>query len=523
MNETTIIRNIPAAMFDANGATARTKILVRNNTVMALPTSYTMEPGDAVYNYAKQNGSITLERDTAYETSSAINQLASSLPKTPTTLTKTPGSDPTFLRMVVGDIPNSSYSARTVFGLPLTGAIAEAHELNVGSSTTYIGSGAFESVFLSKLTLSEGLVTIGGFAFLNSSLSAVIIPNSVKSIGDNAFYNLNNSAGISSLVIGKGLAIIPSNCFNRNALTTLLIPSNVLSVGSSAFRDNFIASLVIEEGVNSIGNSAFRANRLSSLILPKSVISIGTYAFYANNLDTLVLRSGLVSIGDHSFAFNKLTSLVIPDSVETIGYAAFNSNSLTNVQLGAGLKSIGNSAFLTNSLSGLLTVPGNVDVIGESAFRENQIQTLDIKEGVERISSHAFWGNLLETIYIPSTVRSIGYEAFSNNTRLNHVYCLADREVALGFGVWGQFTPQGNRPNLYITFHVATNDDTWTEGPSKLFQYNNAAYPIDILVVKDLPAKPKPPIVVAPPIVARPSASDLGSGSNGIGVDLLFE
>ena len=66
MNETDIIKNIPAAMFDANGATARTKILVRNNTVMALPTSYMMESGDAVYNYAKHNGSITLERDTAY-------------------------------------------------------------------------------------------------------------------------------------------------------------------------------------------------------------------------------------------------------------------------------------------------------------------------------------------------------------------------------------------------------------------------------------------------------------------------
>ena len=193
------------------------------------------------------------------------------------------------------------------------------------------------------------------------------------------------------------------------------------------------------------------------------------------------------------------------------------------MQLGAGLKSIGNSAFLTNSLSGLLTVPSNVDVISESAFRENQIQTLDIKEGVERISSHAFWGNLLETIYIPSTVRSIGYEAFSNNTRLNHVYCLADREVALGYGVWGQFTPEGNRPNLYITFHVATNDDTWTEGPSKLFHHNLPSSPIDILVVKDLPAKPKPPIALSL------SASDLGSGSGsgygsgGIGIYLLFE
>ena len=171
-----------------------------------------------------------------------------------------------------------------------------------------------------------------------------------------------------------------------------------------------------------------------------------------------------------------------------------------------------------------MTVPGNVDVIGESAFRGNQIQTLDIKEGVERISSHAFWGNLLETIYIPSTVRSIGYEAFSNNTRLNHVYCLADREVALGYGVWGQFTPQGNRPNLYITFHVATNDDTWTEGPTQLFHHTLPS-PIDILVVKDLPAKPKPHVVVAPPIAVPLSASDLGSGSgsDGIGVDLLFE
>ncbi len=60
MNEIEVIQNIPPSLFDEDGNTAPTRILVRDGKVTALAPNYRSRPGDAIYNYSKQNGSITL-------------------------------------------------------------------------------------------------------------------------------------------------------------------------------------------------------------------------------------------------------------------------------------------------------------------------------------------------------------------------------------------------------------------------------------------------------------------------------
>lgn len=60
MNEIEVIQNIPQSLFDAEGNTAPTRILVRGGEVSALAQDYRSRPGDVVYDYSKQNGSITL-------------------------------------------------------------------------------------------------------------------------------------------------------------------------------------------------------------------------------------------------------------------------------------------------------------------------------------------------------------------------------------------------------------------------------------------------------------------------------
>ena len=84
--------------------------------------------------------------------------------------------------------------------------------VEVGSSVTSIGSGAFSSCY---------------------SLSSVVIPDGVTSIGDSAF----------------------SYCYS---LSSVVIPDGVTSIGGSAFsRCYSLSSVVIPDGVTSIGGSAF--------------------------------------------------------------------------------------------------------------------------------------------------------------------------------------------------------------------------------------------------------------------------
>lgn len=62
MSEIEIIQNVPTELFGANGNTAPTKLLVRDDTVSVLPSGYRSRRDDLVYDYSKTNGSITLTK-----------------------------------------------------------------------------------------------------------------------------------------------------------------------------------------------------------------------------------------------------------------------------------------------------------------------------------------------------------------------------------------------------------------------------------------------------------------------------
>jgi hypothetical protein len=60
MTTTEVIQNIPENLFDAQGNTPKTMLLVRGDTVATLPQGYLAREGDQVYEYSKFNGTINL-------------------------------------------------------------------------------------------------------------------------------------------------------------------------------------------------------------------------------------------------------------------------------------------------------------------------------------------------------------------------------------------------------------------------------------------------------------------------------
>lgn len=55
-----VIQNVPEDLFDANGNTKQTKLLVREGAVTTLPVGYLSREDDEVYQYSKFNGAISL-------------------------------------------------------------------------------------------------------------------------------------------------------------------------------------------------------------------------------------------------------------------------------------------------------------------------------------------------------------------------------------------------------------------------------------------------------------------------------
>lgn len=164
---------------------------------------------------------------------------------------------------------------------------------------------------LGRLTISNGVESIGDKAFIFNKLEEAVIPPSVTSIGVGAFKH----GKLRSLTLEKG-----SNRVNM-----------IDRIGKQAFWDNALESLDIPPFVRTIGELAFAKNKFKSIKIGESVESIEYGAFSDNpDLSSVELHKGLISIGQEAFSNTNLSSIIIPDTVESIGYGAF-PNSLKTV------------------------------------------------------------------------------------------------------------------------------------------------------------------------------------------------
>ncbi len=353
-------------------------------------------------------------------------------------------------------------------------------EYSVCEGTLTIASSAFEDCSkLTSITIPEGVTSIGGYAFFNcSSLTSITIPDSVTSIGSSAF---SSCSKLTSITIPEGVTSIGSSAFEDcSKLTSITIPDSVTSIGDSAFEGcSSLASITIPDSVTSIGDSAFKGcSSLTSITIPDSVTSIGSSAFYyCSKLTSITIPDSVTSIGSSAFyncsSLNAVyikdiaawctisfyssnanplyyaknlylngelvTELVIPDGVTSIGsYAFYNCIKLTSITIPDSVTSIGSSAFegcsslnavYIKDIAAWCTISfGSPDAnplyYAENFYLNGELATtLVIPEGVTKINRYAFY-NLSKAldVAIPSTVTSIGENAFSGCNSISYIF-----------------------------------------------------------------------------------------------------
>ncbi len=158
--------------------------------------------------------------------------------------------------------------------------------------------------------------------------------------------------------------------------------------------------------VTSIGTSAFEGcSNLQSVTLPSSITTIGTDAFYA-----------CVKLGD----------INLPEGLTTINLRAFYNCHLDTVIIPSTVTSIGNSAFKGNPTKSIVWKPANCSIGSDSDApfysTTSQVTSFTFAEGVETVPSYICKNmNLLDTIVLPSSVKSLGQCAFMNCSKLKSI------------------------------------------------------------------------------------------------------
>lgn len=159
--------------------------------------------------------------------------------------------------------------------------IPETKEVIIPSNVKHIGNCAccgYDK--MSRITLNDGLESIGEWAFVSADINILDMPDTVVSMGKEAFL----MAELEKVKLSKSLTGIPDGCFDLCSLENIEIPSSVRYIGDRALRGLIWADEIeIPEGVERIGYDAFEA--MYHVSLPSTLLEIAPDFYYEECID----------------------------------------------------------------------------------------------------------------------------------------------------------------------------------------------------------------------------------------------
>jgi len=335
-------------------------------------------------------------------------------------------------------------------------------------AVTAIGTRTFyDCNNLTSLSLPEGLTSIGDYAFQSCyNLTSVVIPEGVTSVGNAAFYNCER---LQKVELPSTLKSIGNNVIQSSGVTTVVsrikepFAIHVYAFGlydrwdAVAQKDIYkpcSATLYVPEGTKA-KYQAIEGWMMFAAIeegeVGEAVVDGISYSYSSASKTATVVR------GDYA----NLTDIVIPGKVTienteyqvtTIGSRAFNdfNNIRGTLTIGEGVTTIGSNAFQNIGVT-KVTLPTTLKTIGDEAFEDCcGYETITIPEGVETIGRYAFsWNGNLRSIVIPSTVKSMGNHVFYWDTNLSSIISRVEAPTALNDLAFARNYSDGQQVRLY--------------------------------------------------------------------------
>lgn len=319
-------------------------------------------------------------------------------------------------------------------------------------------------------------------AFVGSSIKNVEIAQSVKKIGQNAFGGL-------SLSSVKAFALTAPECYD-NSFSGDTYNNATLTVGAqckSSYADatgwrnfrkvveeiqagNIVVSgkyllTIKEDQCVSIGytEEALHDPTIKEIIIPEEVEYEGvTYTVTGISPGGFekLLCPGITPEGkNHLQGCTESVRVVLPETIEEIGERAFYQAHVSSINLPESLTTLGKECFSQALLENDIVIPGGVTVIPKDAFSWIwKVKKVTLSSGVEEIEESAFIFSEIREYYIPSTVCSIGNQAFAYGMQRKVEVEDLEGFMNLGFGDSGA-NPLCSNADLYYKGEPVTEID----------------------------------------------------------------
>lgn len=295
----------------------------------------------------------------------------------------------------------------------------------------------------------SGIITDIDFYFMRDSMAILEAVNLKESrvvdvkVAELALQGHNDEYGKSTVFVTREAGVyddvIPDKAFyGKKSLYYFVFPEKVTQIGANAFNNSSISgALVIPDDVTHIWSYAFYGTNISSLTLGPNVDIIGEYSF--GGCKSL---SGEISfpvtlryIGAYSFSDCGLSgNLLLPDNLEYIGEWAFKyaGTFVGTLRIPDKIYKLYDYTFINASFDKLDL--NNVTELGGNCFRSCGFKgEVIVPYGVTEIPYCCFCGcSKMSSVKFPSTLKTIGSEAFLENFRLMGTLIFPDGLVSIG-------------------------------------------------------------------------------------------
>lgn len=355
---------------------------------------------------------------------------------------------------------------------------------------------------------------------LASTIRTVVIEEGITSIGQCAFSSDENNGEeyvfsiLTDVQIANTVTTIRRNAFAEcTILETVHIPASVTEIEDSVFVNCYaIKGFSVDENnayykalegvIYSKDGTELKAYPIGSprtqYALREGTKRVAGYAFsQAKKLEKIEFNEGLTDIDDEAFfCCEGLTQVKLPDSIKYLGGGVFqNCIALEYVRIPETVEVVGalvldNTAYYNNLdnwddgllyldkilLSGLYTY---VDEVNNDFIVLTKQGHVAVRPETVLIANEAFFLTDVTSVYLPETLKRIGFAAFAYLSDLESVY-LPDSLIDLGdsaFGDCEDLTEVRMGPNLerigsgaFNNTAYASNESNYTDG---LLYYDN--------------------------------------------------
>ena len=267
-----------------------------------------------------------------------------------------------------------------------------------------IGDKVFaDNLFIKKLVIPESVKRLGNkMCYGAKNLEEVVLPNNITVIPDYAF---EKCSSLTNINIPTSLVQIRANAFSQTALKEFIAPESLKEIWLYAFKDakeltnvelknvteigdmvfencEKLESIVIPETLEEIGASVFGGcSSLQDIDLPNKPLALDHNTFYGSAYyeDKSNWENGVLYVDNYLLAINSdflnLSEYEVKEGTIAIANNAFlnNAQNLTKITLPEGLKLIGDKAFSSLYKLESVNIPSSVDTIGYNAFASTGI------------------------------------------------------------------------------------------------------------------------------------------------------